>query len=402
VAGAFKAVKVSEHVYWVGAIDWTIRNFHGYATTHGTTYNAYLIMADRVTLVDTVKAPFYDELMQRVASVVDPTTIDYFVSNHTEMDHSGCFTRVVEAIRPEKIFASPNGKKALEAHFHHGLDVAALKDGETVDLGNMHLTSVLTPMLHWPDSMVTYLDADRVLFSQDGFGLHLASTERFTDELPSYGVWYETAKYYANILMPLSSQVQKVLARLADLNLPIDILANDHGPLWRRGYEQVIAKYGEWAAQAPTRKVVIVYDTMWKSTELMARAIADSVTESCAKVVLKPLEVAHRSDVVTEILDAGGVLVGSPTLNTTMYPTVADFLCYLKGLKPKNKLAAAFGSHGWSGQGADEVHAALEQMKLEMAAPPLKVTYVPNAAALEECRAFGQAFGAKLCQKVQA
>ena len=402
MGSALKAVKVSEHVYWVGAIDWTIRNFHGYNTSRGTTYNAYLIMADKVTLIDTVKCNFKDELLSRISSVIDPEKIDYFVSNHTEMDHSGCFRDVVEAIKPEKIFASPNGKKALAAHFHHPYEIEALKDGGSVDLGNMKLTSVLTPMLHWPDSMVTYLDADKVMFTQDGFGLHLASTERFDDELPEYGVRYEAAKYYANILMPLSMQVKKVLKKLEELNLPIEVLANDHGPVWRKNIPKILEKYGEWADQKPTKKAVIVYASMWKSTEKMALAISDGLAGKGISVKVMCLDECHRSDVLVEILDAGAMLIGTPTLNNNMFPLVADVLCYMKGLKPKNLLAGSFGSHGWSGQGPDLVMAELEAMKLDIVDKPLKINYVPNEEALEQCRAYGEKVADMLLEKLSS
>jgi len=211
---AYKARKISDNVYWVGAVDWSIRDFHGYATERGTSYNAYLIMADKITLVDAVKAPYYDELITRISSVIDPSKIDYIVSNHAEFDHSGCLDKMIDLISPEKVFASPNGKKALLQHFHAPLDITVLEDTKPLSLGNMNLVPVFTPMLHWPDSMMTYLDSDKVMFSQDGFGMHLASTERFADEVPAFSVWYETQKYYANILTPFGMQIRKTLKRI--------------------------------------------------------------------------------------------------------------------------------------------------------------------------------------------
>jgi len=389
---AFEARRVSEHVYWVGAIDWAIRDFHGYATPRGTTYNAYLITAETPTLVDTVKAPFFDEMMARIASVMNPEEIEVLISNHSEMDHSGCVPRTMDAVRPGRVYASANGVKALAAHFHTGHEIAAVENGRTMSLGGMNLTFVETRMLHWPDSMVTYLDADRLLFPQDGFGMHLASGERFADELDRDVLEFEGAKYYANILLPLSPLVEKLLAAIPQLGLPIDILAPDHGPIYRTpgDIRHILGLYAKWAAQEPTAKVVIVYDTMWESTAKLAAAIADGVTSAGAKAVVRRMRAHHRSDVATDVLDAGALVVGSPTLNNGLFPTVADVMTYLKGLKPKNLVGAAFGSYGWSGESIKQLDALLDEMKVRRVADGLRVKYVPDAAALEQAADLGR------------
>ncbi len=381
------ARKISEHVWWVGAVDWGIRDFHGYATSRGTTYNAYLVMADKVTLIDTVKAPFRQEMMARIASVVAPEKIEYVVSNHSEMDHSGSLPETIAALRPSRVFASKMGAKTLKAHF--GLDgIEAVASGDELDLGNVKLDFLETRMLHWPDSMVSYLGADRLLFSQDGFGMHLASSERFADELDPAVLHQEAAKYYANILLPYSTLVTKLLATVAGMKLDIGVLCPDHGPVWRKGFD-VLGWYGRWAEQKPTRKAVVTYATMWGSTARMAQAIADGLAEAGGTATVMPLGPAHRSDVITELLDAGALLVGSPTINNSMFPSMADFLCYARGLKPRNLVGQAFGSYGWSGEACKQVLGYFDDMGIELVAEPVRVNYVPTAADLVRCRELG-------------
>ena len=397
---AFKAVKIIDDVYWVGAIDWAVRDFHGYSTKRGTTYNAYLIMADKVTLMDTVKAPFRDELMARIASVIEPTRIDHIVSNHAEMDHSGCLAEVIEAVRPEKVFASVKGAEALQEHFGLGDRVEAVRDEQTLSLGDLSLRFLETRMLHWPDSMFSYLPERRVLFSQDGFGMHMASEERFADELDVETIEYEAAKYYANILMPLSSRVGKALQALGTLDLRR--IAPDHGPIFRRDTGRIVELYARWLTQAPTKKAVVVYDTMWGSTAKMAHAIGEGLTAGGITVKPMPLGENDRSAVATEILDAGALLVGSPTINGGMFPTVADVLTYLKGLSPKNLTGAAFGSYGWAPRGVSDVGEVLERMKVELVDEGLAVNYVPDDDDLAKCRALGRRVAEKLTDRCQS
>jgi flavorubredoxin len=393
---AFEAVKLTERVYWVGAIDWNVRDFHGYSTNRGTTYNAYLVLADRVTLIDTVKAPFREELVARISSVIDPGKIEYIVSNHSEMDHSGCLPEMIELIEPRKVFASTMGVKALSEHFRDGLGLTEVKDGDRIDLGDMTITVLETRMLHWPDSMVSYLEEERLLFSQDGFGMHLASSERFEDELPLPLLEYEAKKYFANILLPFSRQVLKVLDRLAEAKLEIDIIAPDHGPIWRKNRGRILELYRGWAEQKRGRKAVIVYDTMWGSTEKMAKAIADGLASSGASVKVMKLRAAHRSDIATEILDAGALVVGSPTINNNIFPTVADVLVYLKGLKPVGLIGGAFGSYGWSGESVKQVEELLEGMKVEIAGGAPRAKYLPDNEMLDTCRRLGMTIAEKL------
>jgi flavorubredoxin len=396
--GPFEAVRVTDRVYWVGAIDWHIREFHGYATHRGTTYNAFLVVGDEVTLIDTVKHGFYEEMMSRVASVVDPTTITTIVSNHAEMDHTGSLPRAIAQMRPRRVLASKKGAEALGAHFNDlGAPVEVVAPDSTLDLGGVRARFVETRMLHWPDSMFTLLEDDGVLFSQDAFGMHLAATARFADEIPADVLEREAAKYYANILLPFSSHVTKLLGRVTEMGLAPKIIAPDHGPIFRDDLSWPLERYGRWARQEPTKKAVVVFDTMWRSTATMARAIEEGLRLGGADpVAVMALSSSHRSDVATEVLDAGALIVGSPTLNNQLYPSVADVLTYLAGLKPKNLVGAAFGSYGWSGEAVARVEEHLDKMKVERVAESVKVVYVPGAGTLEKCRDLGLAVAKRL------
>ncbi len=392
----FSAVKITDRVYWVGAVDWRIRDFHGYATPRGTTYNAYLILADKVTLVDAVKAPFTAEFFARIRSVIEPSRISYVISNHAEMDHSGALPEVISAVKPEKVFASSAGVTALADHFHLRQEITPVKDGEALSLGNATLYFVEARMLHWPDSMMTYLAGDQVLLSNDTFGMHLASSERFADDLDRSVLEYEAAKYYANILLPLSPLVGKLLGKVGALNLPIAIIAPSHGPIWREDSDRVVHWYQRWATGAAKRKAVIAYDTMWQSTAAMAQAIGDGLAGASVEVKVAPLRESHRSDVMMELMDAGALLVGSPTLNNGLFPTVADLLTYARGLKPRYLIGGAFGSYGWSGEAVGQIEEALRGMQIALAGEGPKVKYVPDENALYQCAEFGRQVAAQL------
>ncbi len=394
---SFKAVKISDNVYWVGVIDWAIRDFHGYLTSRGSTYNAYLILAEKITLIDTVKAPFKKELLARIKSVIDPEKIDYIVSQHSEMDHSGCLVDVIDIVKPEKVFASSMGVKVLKEHFDFNNEITQVKNGESISLGNMNLTFYETRMLHWPESMISYLDKDKVLFSQDGFGLHLATYERFADQL-NENLWFEeAAKYYANILLPYSKLILKLLDTVKKLNIEIDVLANDHGPLFRGDtINKILNYYHGWALQAPTNKAVVIYDTMWGSTEVMARAIGEGLYKGGATPIIMTTKGSHRSDIITELLDAGAIIVGAPTINNMMFPEVQDAMSYIRGLKPANLIGFTFGSYGWSGEGAKQLKEMLLEMKVDIVRDELRIKNVPKGEQLKECFEAGKLVGEKL------
>lgn len=404
----FKAQRVADDIYWVGAIDWSVRDFHGYRTGRGTTYNAYLILGEKITLVDTVKAPFKEELLSRIRDVVDPARIDFIVSNHAEMDHSGCLPELIALARPEKVFASPKGVEALRAHFGQDLDLTAVRDGDRIQVsgpgaasGPLTLQFMQTPFLHWPDSMFSYLPERKALFCQDAFGMHLASAERFAEQLPEHLLHEEAARYFANILLPFSSFIIKLFDKVEKAGLEIDLALPDHGPIWTSRFGLVAGWYRRWAAQEPSSKALVVYDSMWESTDAMARALTEGLIQGGAVVKVMPLSGSHRSDLATELLEAGALVVGSPTLNNQMFPTVADALCYLKGLKRKNLVGAAFGSYGWSGESIRQIEEHLAAMEVELAGS-LKTQYVPEADTLEQCRALGERIGERISERNRA
>ena len=393
----FKAVQVTDAVYWVGAIDPNVREFHGYLTSRGTTYNSYLVLGEKTALIDTVKAQFKDEMMARIASVVEPSKVDYIISSHAEMDHSGCLPDAVAEMKPEKVFASKMGVAALAAHFHGGLDVTPVEDGGELALGpDLTLKFMETRFLHWPDSMFCYLPQRNFLFSQDAFGMHLAGTERFADQVPPWLIKHESSKYYANIVLPFSNIVQKLLEKLDASGLVINMVAPAHGPIWRSGFRDVLGWYRLWSKQTLKQSVLVLYDTMWGSTDLMARTICDGLSSTGVAVKQICLSQSHRSDVATELLDAGALVVGSPTLNNQVYPTIADAMSYIKGLKPRPRPSATFGSFGWSGESTKQIEEALTAMDFENLGQ-VKAKYVPDHKLLQECWELGRLVGERVC-----
>ena len=385
-----RPVEIAQGIYDVGTIDWNIRDFHGYSTHQGTTYNAYLILDEKITLIDTVKKEFADQLIENLSQIVDPKKIDYVVSNHTEMDHSGGLARVMHRIGEDKpLYCSKTGHKNLAKHFAQKWNYQPVEDGGQLSIGNRTLVFMETRMLHWPDSMFTYSKEDKILFSSDGFGQHYAGLERFDDQVGDR-IMPHAKKYFANILLLYSPLIIKLVEKVKQMGLAINMICPDHGIIWRKDPLKIIKAYVEWSEQKPKRKALVVYDTMWHSTETMAEAIVDALGQEGVDVQPMHLRKWHRSDIMTEALDAGAIIVGSPTLNNGLFPTVSDFLTYMKGLKPQNKIGAAFGSYGWSGEATKLIAQELEEMKFKVIDSPIKVQYVPDQKALEICRALGK------------
>ncbi len=396
--GAMKAIEICKDVYWVGAVDWGLRDFHGYATEQGSTYNAFLVRGkDKTALIDTVKSDLVDQMLASIREIMDPADIDIIVSNHAEMDHSGGLPQLLELCQPEKLVCSPDGHKVLGLHFHRDdWPFAEVKDGDTLDLGGKTLRFMPSKMLHWPDSMVSYLVEDRVLFSNDIFGQHLASSGRFDDTVESGELTWQAAKYFANIFWPTAPAMKKFLGKLADAGIDPAIIAPDHGVLWRQGVEKIRAQYLAWSQAETHAKAVIIYDSMWESTAQMARAIGRGLSTTEVEVKLFDMRKNHRSDVVVDVLDARVLVLGSPVFNNGLLPGMNDLLSYLKGLKPKGKLGAAFGSYGWSNTGVKLLNAALEDMKVELAEEGISVQYRPTDEVLGSCEAMGKRLGERI------
>ena len=388
-----KSMEIAKGVYDVGVHDWNISDFHGYSTPFGTSYNAYLIVDEKIALIDTVKRSFTDELLYNISKVVDPKKIDFVVSNHTEMDHSGSLARVMHRIGEDKpVYCSKMGKKNLARHFRQNLNYQAVANGQEVSLGQRSLVFMETRMVHWPDSMFTYLKEDRILFSSDGFGQHYAGHEKYDDQLGD-AVMEHAQKYFANILMLYAPLLLKLIDKVTDMGLEIDMICPDHGVIWRKDPARIIEAYARWSRQESKKKALVIYDTMWRSTEKMANAIAAGISAEGVEVRPMYLRKWHRSDIMTEVLDAKAIVIGSPTLNNGLFPTLADFLTYMKGLKPKNKIGAAFGSYGWSGESVKLIEKELSELKFDLIQPGMKVQYVPDSENLDACYAFGREIG---------
>lgn len=373
---SYKAVKIKDNIYWVGVIDWNLRNFHGYITPKGSTYNSYLIVDEKVALIDTAKAPFASELIERISSILDPSKIDYVISNHVEMDHSGSLSALKEAAPNAKFIADQRAADDLNRHFKENWNFQIVKTGDKISLGKRQLTFIEIPMVHWPDSMATYCPEERILFPNDAFGQHIATHERFDDELPWDEIRGELEKYYANIIMPFASPTAKALNEISKLN--IEIIGCSHGVIWRKNVDKAIACYKDWTSNKTRKKAVVVYDTMWNSTEKIARAIAEGLSSQGIKTHLFNLRNTDISEVIKEVQEARAIIVGSPTLNNGILPTVGAFLTYLKGLKPKGRIGFAFGSYGWAGGSVAAVENELKSTGIEIVRESITTKYIPD------------------------
>ncbi|WP_304338316.1 FprA family A-type flavoprotein [Collinsella tanakaei] len=380
------AIEISPKVWWVGGIDWNERLFHGYTTEAGITYNAYLIMDEKITLIDTCKATFSNELVQRISQVVDPAKIDVVITNHVEMDHSGSLP-VIHKIAPNAQIYVSAGAGVNEVKAHFGIEATPVKSGDTLNIGERTLTFVTTPMVHWPDNMVTYSDVDQILFSNDAFGQHYATTKRFDDENDLCEIMKQAKKYYANIVWPYGMQAHKALEAVKGLELKM--IAPSHGCIWRSHIDKILEKYEAWTTYQTEEKAVVVFDSMWHSTEMMAREICDSFIAEGISAKLIDVKASHISDIMTDLCDARYVAVGSPTLNSNMLPTVASFLTYMRGLSPKNdqRIGLAFGSYGWAPLGPKQVYEELEKAKFNLPVPVITQQWIPSEENLAELQA---------------
>ncbi len=394
-------VELKDGVHWVGVVDWNIKHFHGHelSTHRGTTYNSYLIIDEKIALVDTVWGPYSHELIDNIEKIIDVKKIDYVIANHAETDHSGGLPELMKLIPDATVIVSERGKESVFKHYHRHWNFKPVKTGDTISLGENSLVFVNAPMLHWPDSMFTYLTGKNILMPNDAFGQHYASSARFNDEVDETEVYQEAIKYYTNILTPFSDLVLKKIDEFKKLNIPVDIIAPSHGIIWRKDPLQIVEKYYEWATGKTDDSAVIIYDTMWNATKNMAFAIAEGLEKEGVRFKLFDMAVSDRNDVLTEIFKARGILIGSPTLNNGLLPTIKPILEDLKGLKFKNKVGAAFGSYGWSGENVKIIEENLERSKIKILQEGIKFKWQPTKEELEKCVEFGRIFakGLKSC-----
>jgi flavorubredoxin len=391
-------IEIAPGVFWVGAVDWNVREFHGhtYTTHRGSTYNAYLIVDEKVALVDTVYGPFTDEMLERIREIVPIEKIDFVISNHVETDHSGGMPGLMKLIPGRPVFCTGKGKDGLFKHYQQNWDFRVVKTGDTLKLGKRTLAFLEAPYLHWPDSMFTYLVEDAILMPNDGFGQHYATTARFADEVDQYALFEEAAKYYANILYPLSSLVVKKIEEVQKLNLPIKMIAPSHGLIWRKDPMQIVLKWLAWAKGEAANEIVVAFDTMWGATEEMARLIIEGIEAEGVAARLFKMSVTDHSDVFKEILYRRGLIVGSSTINRDALPTMAPFLEDLKGLRPVKKLGAAFGAYGWNGGAVASIEKRLKEASVDVVLPGLSLNWRPNPEERKKCIEFGREFARKL------
>lgn len=381
-----KAVQIKPDIYWVGVKDWNLREFHGYNTPDGSTYNSYLIMDEKITLVDGVKAYLTHEQLERIKSVVDFSKISYLVVNHVEQDHSGSIPEIMKLAPQAVIITNNAGKQALEAHFDTtGWQYQIIKTGDSVNIGKRNLSFLTTPMLHWPDSMMTYVAEDKLLLPNDGFGQHLCCEALFVKDYTHDLVIQAAKSYYANILMPFGAQAEKALVSAGEMGLDIDMIAPSHGLIWSGEDEvaEILGLYDIWAHGEQVNKAVIVYDTMWGATAKLAETAMAEFQDAGIPVVKYCLAETHISDVIPEILDAEYVLIGTPTLNNQIFPRVAGFLTYMKGLAPKGKKGLAFASYGWRAGVAKEIKQVMDDLGWQTA-DVFEEKYTPKSDVLNQ------------------
>ena len=396
-----QALEIKKDIYWVGAVDYNSRDFHGYSLSpRGTTYNAFVVKDKKNVLFDTVKHDFTNTLRCRLAHLMNPEDIDYIVINHVELDHAGSPGEMIELCKPEAVSCSPIGQKAIEAHFRdwEKWPLKVVKTGDSINIGQRNIHFLETRMLHWPDSMCSYIAEDKVLISNDAFGQNIASSERFTDQVSRESLENSMREYFFNIVVPYSPQVLKVLEQIKSLKLEIDMIAPDHGLIFRGRHEAefAIESYKKYALQEPLKRAVIVYDTMWHSTEKMAYAIGEGLGSVGVPYRIMDLKSNHHSAVMTEVGKSGLVIVGSPTHNNAILPFAAGFLTYMKGLRPQNRIGGAFGSFGWSGECVKIIGDWLKDIGFDMPVDPVKAKYVPTHDILAQCAVMGRALGAAL------
>ncbi len=396
-----KAVEIKSGIYWVGSVDWAIRDFHGYETPRGTSYNNYLILDEEPTLVDAVHHNFAHVTLENISRIIEPRKILNIVINHIENDHATGLEKILEVVPDAKIYITEKGRKGLSRFIDlTPYKVNTVKSGDTLNIGKRTLHFIETPMMHWPDSMFTYVKEEKLLISQDAFGQHIACSERFDDEFVKNRSMEEledaVIDYYANILMPYGNVIRGKIEEIKKSGIEIDMIAPDHGVIWRSHLDKVFTLYNQMVDAKAILGAVIVYDTMWHSTEEMITPIAKALNDMDLPVKVIKLRATPKSVAVKEVWKYRGLIVGSPTLNNNIFPSVAEFLTYLKGLRPKNRLFGAFGSYGWSGEAVKDMYEYAKQMKLEIFGEGVRVLYKPSEEDLQKCYDFGLAFGKAL------
>ena len=387
------AFSIKQGITWVGKIDWELRKFHGeeYSTHRGSSYNSFLIQDEKTVLIDTVWLPFAKEFVHNLEQTVDLASIDAIIMNHGEVDHSGSLPELMRRIPETPIYCTANAVKSLKGQYGQDWNFKVVKTGDTFNLGTKVITFIEMPMLHWPDSMLSYLGGDNIVFSNDAFGQHYASEQMYNDLVDQHELYAESIKYYANILNPFSKLVAKKISDIVALNLPISMICPSHGIFWRSNPLQIVENYAKWAADYQENQITIIYDTMWDGTRRMAEEIATGIKAVDPAVVVKLYNTSRsdKNDVITEVFKSKAILAGSPTVNKGILSSLAGLMEEIKGLAFINKKAAAFGTYGWSGEGPKALGKLLTEAGFTVMEGELKSLWNPDE---QVCREFGRRF----------
>lgn len=386
---------IKNNVFWVGKVDWELRKFHGdeLSTNNGSSYNSYLIQEEKNVLIDTVWLPYAKEFVDNLSSEIDLNKIDYIIANHNEVDHSGALPLLMERIPNVPIYCTANGVKSIKGQYHREWNFKVVKTGDKLDVGNgKQLVFVEMTMLHWPDSMATYLTGDNILFSNDAFGQHYATEKLFNDLVDQCDLFKEAMKYYANILNPFNALLKRKLGEITALSLPIDIIATSHGVIWRKDPMQIVAKYAEWCNDYQENQVTIIYDTMWNGTKKLAEKIAWGIEQADPETDVKIFNLAKSdpNDLITEVFKSKTVVIGSPTINGSMLHSISGFVHLMKELKFKKKKAAAFGCYGWSGESVKLLQEELGAAGFEIIDEGFRSLWNPDEHQQEKAAEYGR------------
>ncbi len=392
--------KITEKVTWVGKIDWELRSFHGeeLSTHRGSSYNSYLIRDKKNVLIDTVWLPYAKEFVENLKKEIDLKEIDYIIINHGEIDHSGALLELMKEIPDTPIYCTANGIKSLKGHYHQDWNFVPVKTGDELDLGDSKLIFVEARMLHWPDSMFTYMTGENILFSNDAFGQHYASEHLFNDLADQNEIYEEAIKYYGNILTPFSPLVRKKIEEVLGFNLPVNMICTSHGIIWRDNPTQIVEKYMEWANDYQENQITLLYDTMWEGTRRLGEAIVEGIKSVDNNVTVKLYNISRsdKNDILTEVFKSKAILVGSPTINKGILHGAAAILEMIKGLSFKNKKAVAFGCYGWGGESVKLITEELKKAGFEVVNDGIRALWNPNEEAKEQAREFGKELVSKL------
>jgi len=396
-----KILKVTEDVSWIGVLDKDIVTFDIIMETRfGTTYNSYFIQADKKTVVETVKLPFWNIFLEKLKKLTDPAEIDYIVMNHTEPDHSGSLGKLLELAPDATVVCSGAGYRYLQDMLGRDFRHLLAKDGDMLDLGNKKLRFISAPNLHWPDSMMTYLEEDRLLFTCDLFGEHFCHEDIFDDKVGNFD---DSFRYYFDVIMkPFSKFVVKAVEKVRGLE--INAICTGHGAILRQDWKKYVdlsEKYALEALKEPAKNTVfLAYVSAYGNTRQIAQAIADGIRQVAnVEVDLCDVEKMEPAIMERKIIHSDALVIGSPTFNQNILLPVFQLFAVINPIRDKGKLAAAFGSYGWSGEGVKLMNANLTNLKLQLFNEGLMVRFSPHEETIRKCREFGKAFAEKLIQK---